>query len=141
MRPRGSGRSIPRRAAWSRYRRSGRWASGPVARRARRRQSKLHDIRLDAHAETTQLSGVRANRARQLAGELADALAHCERLTFIVEGDLRAERPAGGQQLGRPLSRKVGSAGGLVSLECSVEGGAVDVEGVGDVVGVHAGGQ
>ena len=52
--------------------------------------SRLVQTRLDALTAATALSGARANRARELADKLADALAHCERLTFIVEGDLCA---------------------------------------------------
>lgn len=51
-------------------------------------RSGLLEIRLDALAAATSLSGARANRARELAEKVADVLAHCERLTFIVEGDL-----------------------------------------------------
>ena len=39
----------------------------------------------------------------------------------------------------RKVSNRAGLLFALVSLECSVEGGAVDVEHVCDVVGVHAG--
>jgi hypothetical protein len=55
--------------------------------------SRLHESRLDALTAATALSGVRANRTHELADKLADALAHCERLAFIVEGDLWANAP------------------------------------------------
>jgi hypothetical protein len=51
-------------------------------------RSRLHEIRLDALTAATALSGARANRTHELADKLADVLAHCERLTFILEGDL-----------------------------------------------------
>lgn len=54
-------------------------------------RSRLLETRLDALSAATALSGVRANRARELAHKLADVLVHCERLTFIVEGDLCAD--------------------------------------------------
>ena len=37
------------------------------------------------------LYGARAARASDLGEQLADALAFCERLAFIVEGDMRAD--------------------------------------------------
>jgi hypothetical protein len=54
-------------------------------------RSSLLEARLDALTAATALSGVRANRARELADKLADVLVHCERLTFFVEGDLCAD--------------------------------------------------
>ena len=41
--------------------------------------------------------------------------------------------------LSRKVSNRAGLLFALVSLECSVEGGAVDVEHLGEVVEVHAG--
>lgn len=54
-------------------------------------RSLLLEIRRDALTAATALSGARANRACELADKLADAQAHCERLAFIVEGDLRTD--------------------------------------------------
>lgn len=72
-------------------------------------RSLLLEIRRDALTAATALSGARANRACELADKLADAQAHCERLAFIVEGDLRADAAtpptAGRQSPGRPAFR------------------------------------
>ena len=55
----------------------------------------------------------------------------------------REQNPDGPGTPEGDLSRKVSNRAGLlfalVSLECSVEGGAVDVEHLGEVVEVHAG--
>jgi hypothetical protein len=45
-----------------------------------------------ADATFTSPSHVPAYRERELADKLTDALAHCERLAFVVEGDMRAEQ-------------------------------------------------
>ncbi|BBZ12066.1 hypothetical protein [Mycobacterium branderi] len=65
-------------------------------------RSRLLEIRRDALTAATALSGVRANRAYELADKLADVLAHCERLSFIVEGDVYSDAPG-------PLSPPVNS--------------------------------
>jgi hypothetical protein len=43
--------------------------------------------RLSALQAQVNLSGARAQRARELTDKIADALAHCERLMFYVQGD------------------------------------------------------
>lgn len=48
-----------------------------------------HGDALDAVAL---LAGARATRAVELADKIADAIAHCERLAFIVEGDVRNDQ-------------------------------------------------
>jgi hypothetical protein len=50
---------------------------------------------------------------------------------------MRPGTPEG--DLSRKVSNRAGLLFALVSLECSVEGGAVDVEHLGEVVEVHAG--
>lgn len=55
-------------------------------------RSSLVAARLDALIAATNLAGARAERATELAEKIADALAHCERLAFIVEGDIRADQ-------------------------------------------------
>ena len=55
-------------------------------------QAQLRAAYLDAHSAAPHLTGVRAARACELADEAADALAHCERLIFIVADDLHAGR-------------------------------------------------
>lgn len=54
-------------------------------------RSALKTGRLDARTAANNLSGARANRARELEDKLADALAHAERLVFVVTGDLHAD--------------------------------------------------
>ena len=54
----------------------------------------------------------------------------------VRRADYAATSPIGSRSWPEPQGR---SGGGLVSLEGAVEGGAVDVESVGDVIGVHAG--
>jgi hypothetical protein len=54
-------------------------------------QAQLRAAYLDAHTAAPHLAGVRAARAGELADKAADALAHCERLIFIVTGDLHAD--------------------------------------------------
>jgi outer membrane protein TolC len=56
----------------------------------RRCRTEVRAARADALDAEAQLEGVRANRAAQLADELADCLADAERLIFIVTGDQRA---------------------------------------------------
>ena len=48
--------------------------------------------RIDAASAAVRLHGVRAAKANELAEMLADALAFCERLTFITEADVRYEQ-------------------------------------------------
>ena len=55
-------------------------------------RSDLAAARVDATVAAARLYGVRAARADQLAENLADAIAFCERLMFVTEGDLRAEQ-------------------------------------------------
>src|ERR1700741_1342940 len=55
-------------------------------------QAQLRAAHLHAHTAGSHLTGVRAASARELADEAADALAHCERLIFIVADDLHAGR-------------------------------------------------
>jgi hypothetical protein len=54
-------------------------------------RSDLAAARADADVAAARLDGVRAARADELGEKLADAIAFCERLAFIVEGDLQAE--------------------------------------------------
>jgi hypothetical protein len=54
--------------------------------------ARLREIRGDllcarVGALQVSLSGARAQRACELTDKIADALAHCERLMFFVEGD------------------------------------------------------
>lgn len=58
-------------------------------------RTRLGTAHVDALAAERHLAGARQERADELADKLADALAHCERLAFIVEGDLRASRGCG----------------------------------------------
>jgi hypothetical protein len=51
----------------------------------------LRAARVDALYAVPALPGARAARAAELAENLADALAHAERLCFIVEADARYE--------------------------------------------------
>lgn len=53
-------------------------------------RSSLLTARVDAITAATRLDGARRDRAGKLAEQLAGALAHCERLAVVVEGDLRA---------------------------------------------------
>ena len=78
-------------------------------------------------------------------GDCVDRLAwtnQITRFTALDAGEHRAQFTWPGTPEG-DLSRKVSNRAGLlfalVSLECSVEGGAVDVEHLGEVVEVHAG--
>ena len=64
------------------------------------------------------------NRSHDRRSRVADSL----RRPGTPEGDLS-----------RKVSNRAGLLFALVSLECSVEGGAVDVEHLGEVVEVHAG--
>lgn len=50
----------------------------------------LREVRLDAQTAAATLIGARSERAKELADKIADAIAWCDRLAFIVEGDLRA---------------------------------------------------
>lgn len=52
----------------------------------------LRAAHIDAVTAAARLIGARHLRADELAEKLADALAHVERLSFIVLGDLRADR-------------------------------------------------
>jgi hypothetical protein len=52
--------------------------------------SSLVTARMDAATAAGVLYGARGRRAEELDERLADALAFCERLMFITEGDLRA---------------------------------------------------
>jgi hypothetical protein len=54
-------------------------------------QAQLRAANLDAHSAIPHLTGARAARAGELADKLADAIAHTERLIFVVTGDLRAD--------------------------------------------------
>ncbi len=54
-------------------------------------QAQLRAAYLDADTAAPHLTGARAARAGELADKLADAIAHTERLIFIVTGDLRAD--------------------------------------------------
>jgi Arc/MetJ family transcription regulator len=54
-------------------------------------QAQLRAAHADAHSALRHLTGARGARAAELADKAADALAHCERLIFIVTGDLRAD--------------------------------------------------
>jgi hypothetical protein len=58
-------------------------------------QAQLRTAHLDAHGAASHLTGARATRAGELADKAADALADCERLIFIVTGDLHADRRSG----------------------------------------------
>ena len=51
----------------------------------------LVTARRDVATATARLYGARAARASELGQMLADALAFCERLAFVVEGDMRAD--------------------------------------------------
>jgi hypothetical protein len=55
-------------------------------------QAQLRAAYLDAHFAADHLTGARAARAGELADKAADALAHCERLIFVVTGDLRSDQ-------------------------------------------------
>lgn len=55
----------------------------------------LKEIQLDAQTAADTLVGARAARARELAEMIADTLAHAERLTFIVQGDVVASTRSG----------------------------------------------
>ena len=57
-------------------------------------RSALMLARLRAKEAETVLPGARARRADELAEKIADAIAHCERLAFFVEGDQRAGQDA-----------------------------------------------
>ena len=57
--------------------------------------------------------------------------------TLVARLPTRPGTPEG--DLSRKVSNRAGLLFALVSLECSVEGGAVDVEHLGEVVEVHAG--
>ena len=54
-------------------------------------RSSLLSARGYAAMAAVRLYGARAARASELGELLADALAFCERLAFIVEGDLRSD--------------------------------------------------
>ncbi|MBV9353510.1 MAG: hypothetical protein JOZ23_18570 [Mycobacterium sp.] len=54
-------------------------------------RSSLLTARRDAAMAAARLYGARAARASDLGEKLADALAFCERLEFVVEGDMRAD--------------------------------------------------
>jgi hypothetical protein len=57
-------------------------------------QAQLRAAYADASGAAPYLTGVRATRVGELADKAADALAYCERLIFIVTGDLQDERRA-----------------------------------------------
>jgi hypothetical protein len=57
-------------------------------------QAQLRAAYADARGAAPHLTGVRATRAAELADKAADALAYCERLIFVVTGDLQHERRA-----------------------------------------------
>jgi hypothetical protein len=56
-----------------------------------RARTNLRAAHVDAQDVPAYLAGARAARADELAEKLADALAHTERLIFIVTGDCRAD--------------------------------------------------
>ena len=51
----------------------------------------LYELKLDAVTAAGALTGARASRANELVGKIADVIAHCERLVFVVTGDLHAD--------------------------------------------------
>jgi hypothetical protein len=53
----------------------------------RETRSDLLCARFSALEAQVNLSGARAERGRELTEKIADALAHCERLLFFVQGD------------------------------------------------------
>jgi hypothetical protein len=52
----------------------------------------LNAARIEALAATAHLTGARASRAVEGAEKIVDALAHTERVLFVVTGDLRCEQ-------------------------------------------------
>jgi hypothetical protein len=51
----------------------------------------LANARLEGVQAANHLDGARLARAQQLNEMIADAIAHVERLAFVVEGDCRAD--------------------------------------------------
>ncbi|BCQ07725.1 hypothetical protein JMUB5695_01683 [Mycobacterium heckeshornense] len=54
-------------------------------------RNQLREALTRARWAEERLSGARAARALELGERIADTIAYCERLRFVVEGDLRAE--------------------------------------------------
>ena len=63
-------------------------------------RTELRAALADARYAAPKLYGARATRTLELAEMLADAIGWCERLCFVVEGDLRAEQADGLHHLG-----------------------------------------
>lgn len=55
-------------------------------------QAQLRTAHLFALTVPPHLTGARKTRAVELCDKIADALAHCERMLFVVTGDLHAEQ-------------------------------------------------
>ena len=51
-----------------------------------------HAALVDAEEARANLAGARQTRAAELREQLIDAVAFCQRLAFIVEGDFRTEQ-------------------------------------------------
>jgi hypothetical protein len=60
----------------------------------------LLEVVLDASAASMALTGARAARARELLDQIGAAIAHCDRLATVVEGDLRADQTLAGGAVG-----------------------------------------
>ena len=60
---------------------------------------------LDASASQTVLAGARAARARELTAMLDAAIAHCDRLVTVIEGDLRADQALAEAKRRHPAGR------------------------------------
>ena len=55
-------------------------------------RTELRAALADARYAAPNLYGARATGTIELAEKLADAIGWCERLCFVIEGDLRAEQ-------------------------------------------------
>lgn len=54
-------------------------------------QAALWSAHADAKTAAGQLNGARATRAGELVEKIASALLHCERLIFVISGDMHTE--------------------------------------------------
>jgi hypothetical protein len=61
-------------------------------------QAQLRAAYADASGAAPYLTGVGATRVAELADKAADAIAHCERLLFILAADVQAQQSEAGQR-------------------------------------------
>jgi hypothetical protein len=61
-------------------------------------RAQLRAAYADASGAAPYLTGVGATRVAELADKAADAIAHCERLLFILAADVQAQQSEAGQR-------------------------------------------